>query len=236
VVELYCKFGNNPLLLSAYIFLILSKSAFSSFKFFIKRKKTMRYSGTSTLVLLLVMLFPVSLLASGDLERADGFISWASRVSSELDARWNTISGQGSFTATGVEASTGFPVSPAARTKARESSAGKLRTSILVSRNYIRKGNNIPFLPLSTRKRNSPSRGTGSLRSPSSARLHVAYKRLRPVKSFTTEKRFFGGRKGFIRPKLRSNRRISLSRYRSGRNATRPAYRAGRPKRFKSIF
>jgi len=196
----------------------------------------MRYSGHATVVLLLVVLLPIGVMASDETAATGAFFSWATKVSSELDARWNTISTKGDFSTGTVSAPSVSQVQSTAVTGEAEGGAGKLRSSIIVSRDFIRKGNNIPFLPLSTRKRNSPSRGTGALRNPSSARLHMAYKRLRPIKSFTTEKRFFGSRKSITRPRLRTNRRISLSRYRSGRNASRPAYRAARPKRFRSIF
>lgn len=195
----------------------------------------MHYLKITASALLLVMLLPLSLYASADIQKG-GFISWASEESSALDARWSVISARGGSAIPLTGAVSSSPRFPSPRAVKGKSGSGKLRTSIVVSRNFINEGRNIPFLPLSTKKRSSPSRGTGILRNPSNARLHVAYKRLRPVKSFVTEKRFFGARKSIRRPRLRYNRRISLSRYRSGRNATRPAYRAARPKRFKSIF
>ena len=192
----------------------------------------MRNLGFATLVLLILVL---PALVIGAESTYDGhFVKWAMGESKRLDSRWESISssagrGFGHSRETDIR-NTVF------MTQKTKGSRSKLRSSIIVGRDFIHKGKNLPFLPLSTRERNSASRGTGALRNPSKARLPIAYKRLRPVKSFVTEKRFFGTRKSFVRPKLRTNRRISLSRYRSGRNATRPAYRASRPKRFKSLF
>jgi len=192
----------------------------------------MRNLGFATLVLLILVL--PALVIGADSNYDGDFVKWAMGESKQLDSRWESISsGAGGGIAHSRETGERNVVFVSQKTKC---SRGKLRSSIIVGRDFIHKGKNLPFLPLSTRERNSASRGTGALRNPSKARLPVAYKRLRPVRSFVTEKRFFGARKSFVRPKLRTNRRISLSRYRSGRNATRPAYRASRPKRFKSLF
>jgi len=171
----------------------------------------MRNLGFATLVLLILVL---PALVIGAESTYDGhFVKWAMGESKRLDSRWESISssagrGFGHSRETDIR-NTVF------MTQKTKGSRSKLRSSIIVGRDFIHKGKNLPFLPLSTRERNSASRGTGALRNPS---------------------RFFGTRKSFVRPKLRTNRRISLSRYRSGRNATRPAYRASRPKRFKSLF
>ena len=192
----------------------------------------MRNLGIATLVLL-VLVLPALVIGADGTYNGD-FVRWAMGESQRLDSRWEAISSQsgGDFAQPDGTCVTNTTFAP----QRVKSSSSKLRSSIIVGRDFIHKGRNLPFLPLSTRERNSASRGTGALRNPSKARLPIAYKRLRPVKSFMTEKRFFGARKSFVRPKLHTNRRISLSRYRSGRNATRPSYRPSRPKRFKSLF
>ena len=94
------------------------------------------------------------------------------------------------------------------------------------ARGFIHKAN-LPFLPISTRKRNGPARGLGKLDHPASARLNVPHKRRRPFNSRTELGSSRRRRTGATRLRVTSSHRISrVSRRRRG--VSRPTFRTTR--------
>lgn len=205
----------------------------------------MRCKGiASIVVLLLVALVPIASIAAS----SEGiYYAWAVKSSSELDATWSRITRSASQNSnvttspfkgstSNLLASSSFNTSSRRSTRAgsmRSLSGG--RSSITITGNYTHRGrNNTPFLPLSTRKRSGATRGMGMLKSPARAHLATSYKRLRPTNSSIQINRVFSGMRGYRRPRMRTINIMSRGRY--GRVASRPAYRASRPRKFKSIF
>ena len=207
----------------------------------------MRCRGIASVVLLLlVALLPMTAMAANNSSQ-NSYFAWAVKSSKELDATWNRITSTASNSsyvtkspfASSTSASSisySFKGSFDRSTKSkpmRSISNGK--NSITISGNYTHSGrNNVPFLPLSTRKRSGATRGSGVLRNPARAHLATPYKRLRPANSSIQMRRISSGIRGYRRPSMRSINIMSRGRYK--RVASRPSYRAARPRKFKSIF
>jgi len=206
----------------------------------------MRCRGIASVVLLLlVTLAPLTAIAAES--SGNDYFTWAVKSSNELDATWNRLTA--AHHSSSVTGSSPFSSSTSItsnshlfkRNLGRSANSGSVwntsntRNTILTTGNYTHRGkNNTPFLPLSTRKRSGATRGSGMLRNPAHAHLAVSYKRLRPTNSSTQTRRIFSGIRGHRRPPMRSINIMPRRRYR--RTASRPAYRASRPRMFKSIF
>ena len=162
----------------------------------------------------------------------DEFVAWAIKQGQSCDREWSRI--------VGATSSRRDLASPSCRVRTGRGSSTPVRTiQTAVHRaewthtttSFSHRGD-LPFLPLSTRNRNGPSRGTGVLRNPAQAQLGISHEYRRPLNSWVQRKRSFGQRSDFTRPRLTSYGRISTQSGRRGA-ATRPAYRPDRPKRFR---
>ncbi len=135
------------------------------------------------------------------------FSEWAVKQSAELDRRWNHVTaGTTAQGCSGRSVSAGsFPgrsVTGGFRGTTGKGSSGW---------NYIRPvTSNRSFLPITTRERSGPTRGTGMLRNPASARLAVPGERRLPINSMKF-KRNFNIRRGGFRRSPNMGTRISTS-------------------------
>ncbi len=188
-----------------------------------------------TTLILPIIVFALALsipLKESRATEPDEFVAWAIKQGQACDREWSRIASAPThsreFTLISCKAKSYRGYSTYERP--RYPAARRAEWTHPPSR-FIH-GGDIPFLPLSTRSRNGPSRGTGLLRHPAQARLSISHKYRRPLNSWVQKKRYFGTRSDFTRPRLTSFGRISRGSGRRG-YATRPAYRPDRPKQFR---
>jgi hypothetical protein len=176
-------------------------------------------------------------------ERSD-FVEWALEQGKGLDNAWNRITAGASHgTLKGSGTTTiGRSVLPGARRRGspaagRSVSLGANRQGgspvesghwVHTNTNFIHKGK-LQRLPLSSRKRPSPSRGVNKLRHPARARLGISHDYRRIPNPRVPKKNFFHSRMGKRRRSPTMGSRITKSARRS-RGASRPSYRPARPR------
>jgi hypothetical protein len=113
----------------------------------------------------------------------------------------------------------------------RASSSTKLSHKIIDSRDFVRRvGGDFQFMPQVAHRRNGAARGLTTLDSPADARLNVPYSIKRPLNSSIQQKNFFHSFGDVSRPRLNSFGRIHKSEHSFSRTASRPSYRAARPR------
>lgn len=205
----------------------------------------MRYvSFVITVLVLLVVAVPpahaddaraseVSKFKEWALKKGEGFdTEWNQELirkqRTDLDKRWNAIAVSKESRSRAVRTiGPGYKSTGTSRTYYSRPKANRGQWTVSGSQ-FIHKGNP-EFLPLSTKTRSGPSRGTNSLRNPAQASRGYARDFRRTVRSSTKIRNIFGPQRSVSRPKLKSNRRISKSSRRR-RSVSRPRHRADRPK------
>lgn len=145
----------------------------------------------------------------------------------DLDKRWNTIAVSKESRSRAVRTiGPGYKNAGTSRTYPCQPKTGTDRLTVSSSK-FIHKGNP-EFLPLSTRDRSNPSRGTNPLKRPAQASRGYARDFRRSFRSCTKIRNIFGPQKSISRPRLKSNRRCSKSSRRG--SVSRPRHRADRPR------
>jgi len=188
-----------------------------------------------TTLVLPVIVFALVLSISLKEARAtepDEFVEWALKQGQACDREWSRIAGATTFPRefTLISGKARSYRGYARHDRPLHTAVRRVEWTHPPSR--FSHGGDLPFLPLSTRSRNDPSRGTGVLRHPAQARLGIPHKYRRPLNSWVQKRRHFGTRSDFTRPRLTSFGRISRGSGRRG-YPTRPAYRPDRPKRIR---
>ena len=178
----------------------------------------MRYS-TAVALVFLFALCAVTCGAAAD-ESGD-FTEWARKQSDACDRNWNNF----------VRANPRGPM----KAPVQLHNSGNATPGISVKKpsgwhinqsGFIHKAD-LPFMPLSTKERNSPARGVNKLKSPASARLSVPHSRRRPVASSSEIRSSLRKRSGATRLSVKSGHRLS----RTSRRRRTPSRTATRTRR-----
>ena len=201
----------------------------------------------------LVNVFPVFLAAVACLliplhgaiaSEGAAFVAWALEQGEGLDRAWDRITAGATPAAAGgsntaaparsYAVPAGLDRSTAANWNAPGGSStewspfnGKARW-IHPTSGFVHKGE-LELLPLSTRDRGSPSRGTSKLRNPASTRLGISHDYRRVPNARVPAKNFFQSRSGKWRISTKMGTRISQSS-RRGRVSARSSTRISRPR------
>ena len=155
------------------------------------------------------------------------FVNWALDQGKTFDQSWIRITGG---KAAAVSSSRTPHARPAVR-RGRSVSGRALRrngASKPLSTHFTQRGAP-PVLQMSTRVRNSPTRGATKMTSPASVARGAPFNRKRPYSSSKGIRTSIGARKDFSRPRLKSFGRVSSGGRRRG--VSRPysgRYRRGR--------
>ena len=176
---------------------------------------------------ILVLLLPVTSAFAGT---SDGtsFMERAMRAGDRCDARWSRIAGD-----TGSNVS-GLPIAGrrSGGVETRRSTARR-RTPAghsIDASGFIHGGTTNRFFPLTARRRGGATRGTSVLRNPAGGSHGLSHDRLRKPSAR------LGNRRGFFSRRLSAPRKSAAMGQRIGgvgrsrRSASRPAYRAARPR------
>ena len=171
----------------------------------------MRYLTAISFVLLIFS----GTAAAGGAEKSDNgnFSAWAIGRSSELDSEWNRIAGSAPDVSPDIEGAlaTGSRAAGGGYGKMHmeRNSAGNAWKSTISTGGFIHKGMTTQFLPNVTKKRSSPSRGTGMLESPAEAKL--SGKRRLPFTAMNFNRNVATGLRGGERRHPAMGTRISSS-------------------------
>ncbi|MCU0639778.1 MAG: hypothetical protein MUF59_07915 [Candidatus Krumholzibacteria bacterium] len=153
--------------------------------------------------------------AAGGAEQSDNgnFSAWAIGRSSELDSEWNRIAGSAPDVSPDIEgalaAGSGATAGRYGKTHMERNGAGNAWKSTISRGGFIHKGMTTQFLPNVTKKRSSPSRGTGTLESPADAKL--SGKRRLPFDAMNFSRNVATGLRGAERRHPAMGTRISSS-------------------------
>jgi len=143
------------------------------------------------------------------------FIEWARSRSSELDSKWNRMTGTYNLSRVNarrclrgrVRAGRTMPVRAAAFERGGDRSR--------VNPSFTGRPGSADFLPRSSRSRSGPTRGTSTFSHPARGNHGIGYDRLRPANSSIQRTSHFAPRGSVSRPRLSRFGRISGSRSRS---------------------
>jgi hypothetical protein len=188
---------------------------------------------SSFTALLLLVLAAVCATPGGSVSAAapTDFLSWAHARSDECDLRWSRIADAGSGATASSLADSTASVSEGLTTAEKTIFGSKLSHSIISSRSFVHSvESNAEYLPLSTRERESATRGTQMLRNPAQAHLAIPYDVKRPLNSSVQQKKFIRSIGDVSRPRLNSFGRISQSSRLYKGAVARPACRGARPR------
>jgi len=164
-------------------------------------------------------------------ESQTGFVAWALDRAGEMDQRWSSMTGLGETKPSDARYET-VTTAERSSTSPRTVHGTELSHDIIASRSFLHKVTTKgQFLPLSTRDRNGAARGASSLQSPAKARLSLPNSVRRPLNSSIQQKKFFHTFGASVaRPRLDSFGRLNKTGHYHSRAASRPAYRAARPR------
>ena len=183
----------------------------------------MRYLFLASIVLLLSPVSP----AFAETPDGTSFVDFAMRAGDGLDARWSEIAGGRGNALQGLS-TVGRRSGGAVMQRSTTGRRTHARHTVDAS-GFIHKGKTERYFPITARTRDGATRGTRVLRYPASDSHGLSFDRRRQPDARMTKRGFFTRRASAPRKSPAMGQRIGGASS-TRRTASRPAYRAARPR------